>query len=721
MSIAALAAEFSREPFFFVEVEIGATVYRFCQARSPMPNWLVAIPCMDKAPTITPAEADTSGGTGLRASVSCEFNDFQDMDFFGTVAAPVNFWPTWRAVNPFYEGARISYFTGYLRTDTAGNDVPAASPPLGDFIRRDYVIEKFKWGRGKANIIGKDPLKLASNNRAQIPALSRGALKDPLAIAATTATLDPVGIGAQYPASGFVRVRAEVMGFTRSGDVLTLTRAQYNTAEDAHAAGDTVQVCETLSGTVDYLVSYIMQAAGAPSGLINSAAWAAEASVYLPGLYSTILTEPTGCLTLLKELAEQAPHFIYWDDRVNQVQFAAVKEPPPSPILLTSDANILEGSFKAEDAPEMRISRVFVYFGQFDPTKKLDDVSNYRQAFIRVDPASETNYGSARVKTIYSRWISNTNKAAAVRLAARTGRRFSSVPKKAWFALDPKDQAVWTGTPVALLHPDIVDTSGQPVATPFQLLSAAEKPSRYEFTGIEYLYGPSVPEDDDVDGLGKTVILSGEIYGLDLRAIYNDLFPSVLADDDIKFIFDSAAVVGGTTTGAYSVITGAWPELVTPILLDIRGLILGKGGKGEDIGAGSAAAAGSPAIALQADIRLDNSGIVGAGGRGGDGQTITDPPNTAAAAGGGGAGWPVGAAGLGTYITGGPSKGTIIQALPGSTTTGGAGGEAEHVLIVDPAFGQAGGDLGSSAVHAITTNGFTITYINAGDIRGPIV
>lgn len=724
MSVSSLAGAFSRDPFYFVEVQIGASVYRFCQKRTQLPAWMDGIPCLANIPTITPAEADIAGGSGLRASISCVFEDFADSAVFGTINTPVNFWPTWRARHPYYEGGRLSFFSGYLRLDSNGVAVSSPSIPYGDFNRRDYVIERFKWGKGSASMTGKDPLKLANNNRAQIPAVSRGALKDPLTAAGLFATLAPVGVGTEYPTSGFVRVRAEVMAFTRAGDVLTLTRAQYNTVPDDHGAGDTVQICAALSGTVDALVKTILQAAGVSMALISPTAWAAEVAEYLPGLYSTLITEPTGCQTLLKELAEQAPHFLYWDDKANRIQFVAVKAPPPDPLELTAESNFIKKSFDVEDAPDMRVSRVFVYFGQFDPTKKLDDVSNYRQAFIRVDPTSESSYGSARVKTVFSRWISNVNKAAAVRLASRIGRRFSSVPKKISFALDPKDQQVWIGSPVSVVHPDIVNSGGDTVATHFQLTSAGEKQSRYEFKGLESLWGPAVPEDEDIEDMGKTVIISGEQYGLNLRDIYNTLFPALDPDDVVKFIFDSAAVIGGTTPGAYSVRTGAWAGLSTPITLDVRGRILGRGGRG---GNGTTNPAGrelgSPAILLEAPIQLDNSGIIAAGGDGGLRDNKSQLGVTVAAGGGGGAGWPVGPAGGNTFTDFPQGADVIILPQNGSQLLGGGGG------TVDPADPWTGGtavsgpgqDAGAGPAHAITTNGHAITYINAGDIRGPVV
>lgn len=699
MSYAQIAASFAREPFYFIEIQIGASITRCCTARDLIPVGLDAIPCLDGAPQTSAAEADPSGGPGLRASVSVTLSDFADQ-----TATGANFWPRWRALNPYYEGARLSVFSGFVEGDTYD---------AANFQRRDYVIERFAIRRGKVTITGKDPLKLAANNRAQYPAASKGTLLAALAIGGTSATLQPAGIGSSYPASGFVRIRAEVMAYTRSGDVLTLTRAQYNTAAAAYSAGDSVQLCAVINDSAPNIVRTLLLAAGISSSYIPITEWQSEAAVYLPGLYETILTEPVGVTTLLKELGEQAPHLLYWNDKANRIEFVAVKAPPSNARAVTWSDHIVADSFDVEDVPDQRVTRVFVYFGQFDPTKKLDEASNYRQTFVRVDPTAESNYGGPSIKVIYSRWISTVNKAAAIRLAARIGRRFFNTPRRVRFAMDLKDFDVWTGTPIKLSHPLIADTAGNPAPTDFQVLSAAERPGVINYSALEFLYGPTVPEDADADATGKLVVISGELQNLNLRAVFNSIYPSVDPADDVRFIFDAAAVVGSSSTASSSVLSGTWPELTTPPLLDVRGLILGAGGKGADAPDGTPGN-GGVALELQNAIRLSNSGTIGGGG--GGGAPAQEGP--ARAAGGGGAGYTPGAAGVNT-------NGTAAE--PGQRLTGGAGGSS-YVEGVEPASaeGGRGGDIGQPgtissgslvvglAGLAIKRNGYSITYTGAG-------
>lgn len=705
MTYAAIAAGFSREPFTYIEIQIGAQIFRYCTPRDLIPVGLEAIPILKKAPQTSPAEVDPTGGPGIRASVSCQLADFAEAD-------GINYWPRWRAVNKFYEGARLSVFSGFVEGDAFD---------LSNFVRRDYVIERFNMTRAGVTFTGKDPLKLASNNKAQIPAPSRGSLLAAIStVSATSATLQPAGIGAQYPASGFVRIRSEIMAFTRSGDVLTLTRGQYNTTATTHSAGDSVQVCAVLTGSAAELVRDVLIAAGVPSGYIPIAAWQAEAAVYLPGNYSAILTEPTGATTLLKELGEQAPHLLFWNDRSNQIDFVAVKAPPANARGLDWRDHIIADSFDIDDDPAQRVTRVFVYFGQFDPTKRLDDPSNYRQTFIRVDPTAESNYGSPAIKTVFSRWITTVNKAAAIRLAARIGRRFFNTPRRVGLALDVKDQDVWTGSAVKITHPMITDTAGAPVATDFQILSASEQSTQIKYKALEFLYGPSVPEDADADASGKLIVLSGELQNINLRAVYDSIYPTLDAADDVRFIFDAAAVIGSSSTGSPAVLSGTWGGLTTPPLLDVRGLILGAGGLGADASGLAPGGAGGVALELQGAIRLNNSGTIG-GGAGGGGAARA--PGGFNIAGGGGAGYSAGLAGLGGEP---PSEN-------GQRLTGGAGGSTVRYVGGEPfdVIGGSGGDIGQpgqagfapgggtvtaggAAGLAIKRNGFTITYTGAG-------
>ena len=148
-------------------------------------------------------------------------------------------------------------------------------------------------------------------------------------------------------------------------------------------------------------------------------------------------------------------------------------------------------------------------------------------------------------------------------------------------------------------------------------MSAGES-ENFNYTALEHTYGDAVPGDEDVEDPNvRLIYFSGEIDRLqsddgttyrNLREVYEDVYGTDPLDAglDIRFIFEFNAVAGSSDVLEYSVETGAWPELTTPIMIQNSGLILGKGGTGSVGNGGN----GGPAIQLQANIRLNNLNII---------------------------------------------------------------------------------------------------------------
>jgi len=714
MAFDTLRGQYTKEHFWYCEVEVNSNTYRFCENRYTLPVGLSAIPTMT-GQTMSPARIDLGGGLGVRATASVSMNEHQDYTIYGTASAPVRFWANWRAKNAGYQGGRLSIYSGYIENNIYSTD---------NFQRRDYVIESFSMTEKGVSLTAKDTLKLASNDRAKAPQKSAGKLSADIIDTTTSITLTPAGVGASgYPASGFGRMGDEVVSFTRSGDNFTIVRSQYTTLAIEHSQNDEFQLCLQYSDSLaDIAYDLLTEYAGVPAAQIDKSQWDSESDLYFPGLYETLITEPIGVSDLLKELGESAPHYLFWDERVNKIIMTAVKPPPDSSDVYTPEANFLSGSVSVKDKTAMRVSTVIVNFGQKDPTEKLDEIRNYKQGYIRITPTSIAKYGGIQAyKVINSRWINNSNRAAAIRLAAKWGRRFQDTPREVSFSLDAKDGALWTGDPL-FINSDLVldETTGNRYDMPVQVISAGESKA-YKYTAIEHGYGIELPEDLDSDDPNqRLVVLAGNIENINLRAEYDSVYPDVLDTYDIVFVFDSSCVTGSTSL-TEAVNTGSFPgTLANPIKLDVRGLILGLGGTGASTGGSSTA--GGLGLKLAANIRLVNSGIIGGGGAGGEDTSSVGVQ----AAGGGGAGYLNGVAGTGTNNNG--SAGIVTQAQDGTNTSGGSGGFASSTDGFEPqeATGEDGGGLGDSTSGsaggaAIDRDGFTITYITTGDIRGSIL
>lgn len=702
--------------------------YRHCTNRSPHPIGLDAVPDL-KSVNIEPAVIDISGGLGIRSNVTLTFNDHPSSDIdidkylSDRTYNPITrgqFWTKWRARNPNYQFRDLRVLTAYL-TDGVYNSE--------DTQARHFVIDRLNVSNGSSVMVGKDPLKLASSKKALVPIPSLGKLSAALTAVATSATLIPAGIGSEYPSSGFVAVRSETMGFTIAGDVLTLTRGQKNTVATSHSINDTVQLCYVKNAKVDVIVEDLMtNFATIDSSFIPSASWNAETDTYLPGLLDGIITKPTDVWKVLKELSQSAPHYTWWDERTQLIQLTALKAPPPTASVLDMDKNLISKSVRITDNTKMRASTILIHFGQFDPTKKIDELDNYKQTYIRIDTDSITKYKSDQQIVITSRWINNGNKAAAVQLAALVGRRSSNIPRNISFSLEAKDADVWIGQTRSINHRDIPDPTGLPIDTLFQLTSVKES-TNYNYTGIEFAYGEFITGDP---AEGDTVYIA-KAQNVVLKDLYETNFGSIAGQDIVAlFIVEAGVVIGSTSTGLDSLDTGSWAaanSFVITLLIEPSGFVVGKGGDGEHESGTPSEEAGGDAINMQDDLEIINNGVIGSGG-GGAIHKILVGNGTGRVSGAGGAGSDVGLKGSGNTYTGSGTITTNISATDGTLENGGtearlswfAGGEPFDLV------GETGGDLGlpgngpgAAAGIAIRKNGNILTETVTGDIRGTIV
>lgn len=693
----------------------GTKTYRYCTKRSPTPAGLNAIPSLKSAPTIDGAKINPAGGLGVRGGISMSFLDHPDNDT-GTdpyvderAYIPFDtgtYWGKLRARNPHYNNRAIRAFSGYL--------VDGIYDPA-NFQQRSYVIENITANRGMGTVKGKDVLKLADNNRSQYPAKSNGSLNVGIDNVETVLTLVPAGVGNdEYDASGWVRIADEVMSFTRVADVLTVVRGQYTTLANSHDIGDTVQLCKYLNDTVAN-IDYELLTLGAKidPAFIDLPTWENESDSNYPYFLEALLTEPIGVQKLLKELGDEAPHFLYFDEVTQLINFKAVQQPPVNVNTINNNEHILKDSLVVSDVPSARLSDVLVYFGQRDPTKKMDELNNYAQTYIRSDlsSSSDDEYGSKQIKTILSRWVNNFNKAAAIELATRKGRRFGITPRQVAFKLTAKDSEFKLGDNIGIDHPVLQTITGETGGNIFQITSVKEA-GDFNYTALEYVYSEALPDDPE-SGV-NLIILGGNANNINLRTIYNAIFPAPDGTTIAKFTFENNVIIGSTST-AYSIETGSWPVGAEVIIqTNLGAFIVGAGGDAVTPFAIEVPIDGLPggdAILLEHDVTLINSGVIGGGG-GGSASYFEDPTlGGEAYPSGGGAGHIIG---LGIF---GGGDGTL--------ELGGVG----HDLFTETQGGDLGEDgadflsaSGGSAGIAINKNGHTLTIVSGGaNIRGDII
>lgn len=477
---------------------------RFAVNQSNLPKGATIFPAMDAAPAGSAAELNLSGfdprttALGKRERQNVTFKDFTYHDtltdpYAATRAAGIDdrgtFWSRHFSRYPYYIGDAARILDGYVGQD------------LGDMDTRHFVIAEASGpsASGDVDLVLKDMLDLADNAKALCPAASRGKLGAEMAIDATSITLVPATVGAEYPASGYVCIGREICGFTRAGDVITLTsRAAWNTTAAVHSINDVVQVCAWwVNERPCDIISDILTdggasdagGAGVDPAFIPIADWRAENDAWLAGLtLTTIISKPTGCTTLVGEVSQHGV-MVWWDTTEQELQYRVNRPLAPGETYyrVTDAANLIRGSLEIERGDDMRASQVELWHGVIDPTDYSMNGSKFRKVVIA---ANENDYGQDQIKTIFSRWFGVTgNDAAASVIVERLADRYRDTPKIISGKLDVKDSANVSLASLLLVQSYLLtDEDGNSNPEPMQVRFVSRRNDQVEFKAETYTF-----------------------------------------------------------------------------------------------------------------------------------------------------------------------------------------------------------------------------------------
>lgn len=662
----------------------------------------------------TPATISLGENLGMRATLSVSFRDIphSDTGFDKYLADRTydpfrqgTFWGKFRARNPFVRGRSIRLIRGQL------------GQTLEQMDTRHYVLESFDGPTpdGRFTLTAKDVLKLADNDRALAPRPSTGALNATINSAVTSATLTPSGIGnLEYPASGHLNIGGkEIVSFTRSGDVCTITRGQLNTTAVAHEGGERAQLVLEYVGEdgADILADYFETYAGIDSAFIPLSSWQAETAAYLQRVYTVYIAEPTGVNKLASELIEQMASALWWDDSSQLIRLQVLRAVSTDAYTFTHE-NTMGGSLMTMEQPEKRLSQVITWFGQNNPLKSLEDRDNFRSCVVTVAATAETDYGSPAIKEIFSRYIAFGGSTVALRVNQIQLARYVNPPRKFTFdAFRDDPQRVILGAGYQVQGWSLQDATGAAATAPVQVINLLPGPEKFRVEAEEMLF-----EGIELDDLNdRVIVIDSDINNINLRSIHDTLFPEI-ADPTgltVTFIVSEGIKVGSSSNLTPAVDVGSWVAALD-ITVRVLGRIQGAGGMGA-IGGRSdglfgipyvAALPGGPALYTRYPISLDMAdGEVWGGGGGGSYIQYSGPVYVE---GSGGAGK---VPGLKGYF---PIPGQGFPQQDGTTEAGGV-----------PAYGYAGGDPGEpgdgptpgAAGAAIDGDSF-VTITDAGDLRG---
>ncbi len=661
--------------------------------------------------SITPAVVSLGKDLGTRASVRVTFKDHEwpdtgpGFDKYVT-ERPYDpfklgtFWGKFRARQPYLRGRGFRLIRGTL------------GQTLAQMETRHFIIDSFDGPSmdGTYTIVAKDVLKILDGDRAQAPAVSQGFLTANLTASATSASLNPSGIGnLQYPASGFVAIGGkEICSFTRSGDTLTLTRARYETEAVEHAAGDRVQLCLQYSGEdpADIIADLMENYGGVPSSYIPIAAWKSQTAAYLRRQYSALIAEPTSVSKLISELVEQAALSIWWDENARLMRLIVLREIPDDAARF-DDETVLDGSLRIAEQPNNRLSQVWTYFAQINPLRSATEPDNFRSIAVTVDVEAETDYGSPAIKKIFSRWIPAGGRTVASRVNDIQLGRFRDAPRKFTFDLFRYSvERPQIGLGYQIEAWPLQTAIGERDRVPMQFVKITPDADRYRVEAEELRFIEF--DEDDVDN--RVIIFDANINNVNLRTTHDLLYPAPVSGDVVNCIIESGAIVGSTSTSTPAFDLGSWPSGVVVNLL-IRGRIQGRGGKGGNAtspGPVQTGGAGGPALYTRYAVAITFEGgeIWGGGGGGGGGFFF---------GGGGGAGQLPGAGGTGSGQDG--NAGTT-EAGGTANQGNGRGGNGGGPGLPGANGGNDNSVAGGAAGTAIDGVSY-VTDTGTGDIRGP--
>lgn len=532
---------------------------KFCKNRSPLPTddyYLPYLAAVSSSPAaINPGGAKKSTSPfGKRATFRATLIDaphddklvdpYRDQRDYTPIERGT-FWTKWRARNPYYLHRKISFISGYLKDGE-----------IVDSITREFVITGFDGpdSNGHIEITGKDILTLAEGSKAQAPRISTGELAADITDTATSATLAPSGIGdLEYPASGTLRIEKEVIPFTRSGDTLTLTtRGTSGTEAKAHETGAAVQLVLDYSSESpqDILYDLLNDYAGIPASYLDTTQWNTETLDYLPRLYSAIIAEPEDVSKLVGEMCEQMYFTVYYDERDAKVRIRAIRSAEDDEITSLDDfGSLIKDSITWRDLTDELITQVWVYYGQINPTLKLDQADNYSAVYAATDTDSESaeRNGTQRIKKVFSRWIDATNSTGASDLAARIIGRYGGIPRECSFSLDAKNRDIWLGDFVEITNRLNVDKFGLPKPTQLQIQQAQESAlgSVYSYIAQEFISG----EAEAYDPNERNIDITTNLLNVNLRTLHDSLFGAPTSGDTVTFRVKSGIIVGGDAAG----------------------------------------------------------------------------------------------------------------------------------------------------------------------------
>lgn len=467
-------------------------IYRYSD--QPLGPEIGAIDCVSGMPSFNPTKIDSIRSLGERGRVSVTFSDFPHHDrdtdpYYATrLYNPMengSYWGKFKARNKYIQNRILRVRLGYSKYPWDWNV----------WSSFEYLIEKIEGpdSGGNVTVIGRDMLSLIDIKKSQYPPQTNATLTYDIPIGGA-ASLIIEGDLTNYPTGGgYVVINDEAIKYTsRAANVLTaITRAQFNTVEADHSAGDEVQVCGVYENEnfVDIFTDLLTRA-GVDSQYFDTANYATEkARWWTLYNYTRCITKPTPIGKLITELVTQSIANTWWDDRTQKIKLKALA-PTDAAVeipLYTDDNDFELGKTEVTEQTDKRVSRVIIRYNKISPTAG-DENKNY-DTLINIDAESEQLYTEEKTLEIKAEWLGADNYNQVVALGKRLINKYKNDPKRIKFVLPDKLGAKWTGERIDVNTRKIQGSDGSSVTTRMDIISAKQDPKTGKITYIAETIG----------------------------------------------------------------------------------------------------------------------------------------------------------------------------------------------------------------------------------------
>ena len=388
-----------------------------------------------------------------------------------------------RARFPYYTNATCRYSKAYLENDA-----------LNTITTQTYFIKEMDGPNdGKVGVSATGVLDLANAKTALCPKPSTGRLVLDITAVSTTFGVTPAGSGTSYPASGWVCIGSEVCSFTRVVDAFTVVRAARGTVAATHTQGDTVQLVYAVRGSrIDAVVHDLVQNYTlTPATYLNAGQIAANTAEVTKWGASIVLetdvTTPTPVATLLAELSDLGCT-IYEDEFAAKIKIKMNAPVDLSVVRAATDRK--SKSITQIDNDAQRLTQLVFMHKRRDPTKALDDDSNYAIKLLTADIATLALYGNVvKNRIIRTRWLDQGDESTVAIASLRLLARFKRAPKRVKIVVDADQRDVRLVDVMQIDSDELADGDGLPKTKYMQVIGRTEPVAYHEIEVLLQAFG----------------------------------------------------------------------------------------------------------------------------------------------------------------------------------------------------------------------------------------